>query len=854
MGCVNCSCKNYPRYSWEALNPQPRDLMIIGESPSVQEVRKGEKLAGSGAQVLKETLMKVGMPYTEDKVYFTTALKCAIPKGKNHKIPKDSYECCHEYLLKEIAQVKPKLILVCGATAMYTLLNTTAIKISEEYGRVREYEWLYRNAEVKTLYGDNIPMISLEQKEYIKVIPIMNPGVLLHKPGDYKPFLSMLQLASTIYGGGKTVDTGETKWIVCDTKEKCINLWRKMLAIEKDLAAKGETMYVSMDIETTDLDYRVAEFLVLGICFENNLAYVIPREMRNAAHNFLENVPWKCIWQGGKYDKKVLWKRKLANVAIDEDTMYQHYILDETSEHNLGYLSKVYLNAAEYKYKMNQNWKAVNLESYLSFFDALCERVAVDVDYTRQIFFKFKDIYKDEPKLWQVYENLLIPAANFLTRVEQNGILIDAEYLQQLDKQYSKLLADINREIADLAAPFWDPIAYQEMTGAKSAPEAFNPGSPKQMAWMVFDRLRLNPRIRKKRSTDKDILKSISNPPAIVTKVLEYRKIQVEHSTFVLGLLNAQDSDGRVRTTFNLHVTSTGRLSSKEPNIQNQPSANGVGNIRKAFLPRPGYVLAEIDYSGAELRWLAVLSKDPILGEIFHTDRNLHTETAKSLFGEHFDKAQKLRAKALNFGIAYGREAKSIAEEHNISLDEAKQMMADWFRLYRGAADYLLWCDDQVVQGNYMESPFGRRRRFGLVSLATLKSLQNEARNFPIQSASSDLLLVCAMDCEKFLWEKCDTRIINLVHDSMLLEIPASAEIIRKVGLYCSSIMTSAPKRLFDVDLPFKVDFEVGKNWNDLVVFNLSEEAFQNNLQIEWEDKKTDELIQVSWMKWYKEG
>lgn len=827
MGCDQCSCKNYPRYSWATLNPVYRDLMVVGESAVAQEIYKGQKLTGAGAQVLKETLAKVGMPYTDDEVYYTTALKCAIPKGRNRKIPKDCSGNCHAYLIKEILEVKPRMVLVCGATAMYTLLNTTAVKITEEYGRVREYDFL----------------------PGIKVMPIMNPGVLLHKPGDYKPFLAMMQLAATIYNGGQAVDTGETTWDVCDTREKCYALWKRM----KLLADTGELKYAAYDIETTGLDYREAEFLVLGICFERNHAYVIPREMRAAAHNFLEGVPWKCIWQHGKYDKKVMWRRGLGSVPIDEDTIYQHYVLDETSSHDLGYLSKVYLNAEEYKYKMNQNWKAVTLDTYPQFFDALCERVAVDVDYTLQLFETFQKLLAEEPQLEGVYKNLLIPAANFLSRVEQNGILIDENYLHKLDQQYTVLLDKIRAEIDELAAPFWDPVAYQEMTGSKSTPKAFNPGSPQQMAWMVFDRLKLNPRIRKGRSTDKEILKSIENPPALITKVLEYRNVQKEHSTYVIGLLNARDEDGRVRTTFSLHITATGRLSSKEPNIQNQPSANGVGNIRKAFLPRPGYVFAEIDYSGAELRWLAVLSKCPVLSDVFMQGRNLHKETATNIFGEHFTKQQKMIAKALNFGIAYGREANSIAETFNIPNSEAQEYIDSWFRAYHGAADYLHWCDDQVKQGSYMVSPFGRRRRFGLVSPATLKSLQNESRNFAIQSASSDLLLTCAMECEKELREKYDTYIVNLIHDSMLLEIPADPKIVRAVGQICYEAMTTAPKRLFDIDLPFKADFEIGKNWSDLVEFELDEDSERNNLQIMLEEGD-DEGKFLSWDDWYNGG
>lgn len=824
MGCENCPCRVYPRYGWEQLNPTPHPLMVVGESPAVQEIRKGLVLTGAGGQVLRETMLKVGLPTSTEEVYYTAALKCAVPKGKNHRIPKECAIECHNYLIKEIGAVRPRLLIVCGATAYQTLLGTTSVKITSEYGRAQ----------------------TLPEYPDMQVLPIMNPGVLIHKPGDYKPFLALMQLAHTIYSGGEAIDTGETSWTVIKTKEEAYALWKDMMAKYK----AGKFEVVSYDMETTGLDYRAAEFLVLGMCFEKNHAYVLPRELVGCAHNFLEGVPWRCVWQHGKYDKKVMWRRGVANVRIDEDTMYLHYVLDETSEHNLEYLAKIFLHAKPYKYKMNQNWNAVSLETYPAFFEALCERVAVDVDYTYQLYYVLRDKVHEEPTLEKVYKELLIPAANFLTRVEENGIYVDPEYLHVLDERYTKLLAEIMDEIHVAAEPFWDREAYLLATGAKSAPEIFNPGSPAQMAWMIFDRLKLNPRVKKGRSTSKEVLKTIENPPELVKKVQEYRKVQKEHSTYVIGLLDARDDDGRVRSTFSLHITATGRLSSKEPNVQNQPSANGVGNIRKCFLPAPGHILAEIDYSGAELRWLAVMSKDPVLTEIFRSGRNLHVETAKMLFGEHYSKAQKLRAKALNFGIIYGRKAPSIAEEHNIPLEEAQEMMDNWFAGYAGAAEFLHWCDNQVVQGNYMESPFGRRRRFGLVSPATLDSLQNEARNFPIQSASSDLMLSCAMICEPWLKER-GVKIVNLIHDSMLLEIPADEKLIAEVGQYCNKVMTETPHTVFNVDVPFTTDYEVGKNWSDLVAFHHEESVGSNLIEIE---DGPDEGKRISFIEWYEGG
>jgi DNA polymerase-1 len=804
--------------------------MVIGESPTVMEVKRNQIMSGHGAQVLRETMATVGLPVAEDKVYWTTAIKCAVPKKKGQKFPKDAPANCHEYLKQEIAKVKPKMILVCGATALATLTNNSNLKITEEYGRVREYDFLpthYLSHGSQVLSA--IP---------IKVIPIMNPGVLLHKPGDYKPFLTMLQLAATIFKGGTTVDTGESRWTVCDTPEKCKQLWEHM--------RRERVEWCSMDIETTSLDYRIAEFLVLGICFERNHTYVIPREMRHLVHNFIERAPWKTIWQHGKYDKKVMWRRLLGNITIDGDTMYQHYVLDETSAHDLGYLSKVFLNAEEYKYKMNQNWKSVTLETYAEYFEALCERVAVDCDYELQLFHVFNDIL-DKPEnasLKKLYGDFLIPAANFLSRVEQHGLLIDTDYLNELDTKYIALLDETKDKIQKLAEPLWDPQMYMKQADAKTAPAHFNPGSPKQMAWMVFDRLKLRPRIKKGRSTAKEVLDSIEDAPALIRAVREYRSVQKEHSTYVVGLLNARDDDGKVRSTFNLHVTATGRLSSKEPNVQNQPSANGVGNIRKAFKAEQGRLLAEIDYSGAELRWLAFLSNCPVLSEVFMQDRNLHTETAIALFGENFNKKHRMRAKAVNFGIPYGISAPSIADEHNITVAEAQEMIDGWNKKYYGAAAYLRWCEEQVVQGNYLETLFGRRRRFGLISPASLNALQNEAKNFPIQSSSSDLLLDCSMIMEKPLKERFDTKILNLIHDSDLLDIPANKETLMAVGEYANRIMTSRPVERFGCQIPFKTDFEIGFNWGELVPFNWR----TGNIEIE---NKDDTLTVIDFDEWY---
>ena len=844
MGCNNCSCSGYLKTATinNIEEPLHRPIMVIGESPLPAEAANGRVMSGSSGQVLRDAMQKVGLPYTDEEIHFTNAIKCALPKKKGYKVPKEAMAACRYYLLEEVKAVRPQLILVCGATAYQTLTGRTDVKITQEYGNLQDLQLLTGNPETSS------------QPLVFKTIPIMNPGVLMHDSKAYKPFLAMLQLAAQTFQGKERFDAGTTAWTIIETNEEAKALYDEMQRWHSKQQETGEPSIVTFDTETTGLDYRTAQFLVMGICFELNHVWVIPREMRHVVHNFVENVPWLCHWQNGLYDKKVLWRHHVANPQIDGDSMYLHYALDETSQHDLEYLAKTYLNAEPYKYKMNQNWKAVSLESYPKFFDALCERVAVDCDYTRQVVYKLRAQLQQPGNrpLFNMYNNLLIPSANFLGRVEQNGILLDDRPLRTMDEQYAKLLIQMKEEILELAAPFWDPEQYMMDTDAKSFPMEFNPGSPAQISWMVFDRLKLRPRIKRGRSTEKEVLKSIDDPPELITKVLEYRKVAKEHSTYVIGLLDARDTDSRVRTSYTVHVTATGRLSSREPNLQNISGANSVGNIRSAFIAPAGRLLAEVDYQGAELRWLAFLSGCEVLGNVFKEGRNLHNETAKALYGEHFNAAQKLRAKAANFGIAYGREPKSFAEEYQISMAEATEMVEGWLNAYPGAKRYLQWCADQVIQGNYLQSPYGRRRRFGLVSRASIHGLKNEARNFAIQSASSDTTTTAAMMMEETLRKDFDTKIVNLVHDSILMECPADPKILQQLKTYTNEVMSVIPHDRFGCPIPFNTDFEIGKNWGEQVGFRVT--GPDDNLAgipvVYWEDKNGDIQTQPFY-EWY---
>ncbi len=824
--CSKCSVKGFPRAKIpEELSP--RDILVIGDMVTPVECARGKLMQGPAVDVLKQTLKKLGFPYSEEEVHYTVAMACALPRKKGQPIPKEKLMLCRERLLAEIKQVNPKLIITLGKAAFQTLEGNFNSKINDELGRLREYSF--------------IPG---------KVMPVVHPSVIMRAPNEYKGFYLALSTAFNDYQGKETRVPVEVKYTVLQTEAD----------VEKALEFLKKFKIVSADIETTSLDYREAEFLVMGICYGEDQTIIIPRHLRQHIKKFfsLDNLKW--IWQHGKYDAKVCWRRGIGKVPLDEDTIYMHYVLDETSAHDLGTLSKQYLSAKEYKYKMNQNWKAVTLDSYDSFFEALCERVATDCSHTYQLWAVFKRML-DAPKnlsLKKVYSDILMPFARHLIEMEQNGLLVDQDYLEQMGKSYAVRIENLKKEIEKEAEQFWNPLEYMETSGAKTAPQKFNPGSPKQVAWMVFDKLKLKPKKRKAKSTGKDVLKSIETDIKLIDLILNYRNVLKEYSTYVIGTLAKRDIDGRVRSTFSLHITATGRTSSKEPNVQNVSGANSVGNIRRAYIPREGHILMEIDYSGAELRWLAFLSGCPILKKVFSEGRNLHVETATALFGEEFTPAQKLRAKAVNFGIPYGRQAKSFKDEFGITMHEAHDMINGWLDNYYGARDYLNWCAEQVTDGKYLQSPWGRRRRFGLVTSDSIDALQNEAKNFPIQSSSSDLTLMSSVLGADII-RPLGARVVNFIHDSILVEIPAQLETVLEVARSLNNLMVELPIKLFGCDVPFKTDVEIGSSWGELVELDISSgKVIVGKDEIEipfeewWKEESLKKHAEVYSHEWYK--
>jgi DNA polymerase-1 len=594
-------------------------------------------------------------------------------------------------------------------------------------------------------------------------------------------------------------------------------------------------LYIGTDIETTGLDPRAsgAKILVLGISYAPNKVFVYPANMFPSMRRIFETLQFSWIWHNGKFD--TTWLQLFGFPArVDHDIMLLHYCLNEIAgTHDLEQLSQLLLGAEAYKKEANQYIKSK--EGFGSApKEVLYERVAVDADYTRQLFTKLYPIVANDDNLSKLYHYVLLPASNLLTELEIAGMLVDPPYLHTLEEVYQKQIADLVTQIQAETDGLWDRALYMRQTGAKSAPTKFNPGSPLQLAWLVFDRLKLKPTKKKKRSTDVDVLESIQQNIPFIKSILKLRSVQKEYSTYVVGLLKRMDSTNRVHSTYGLHITATGRLSSKNPNLQNIPSKRL--DIRKAFIVPKGYKLMECDYQGAELRVLAHMSGVGKLGEALIAGKDLHTDLAAELypnFKERYyseDKAihqaaknQRMVAKTVNFGVPYGREAFSIAQEFDIPTSEAQALIKSWSSMYPEAWEYLQSCAEQAAQGKVLVTPFGRMRRFGLITPETLHSIQNEARNFRIQSISSDLTLLSAIRIQPRI-KPLGARIINLVHDSIVIEVPDDMVVMQKVASIVKEEMSATPFRELGSKVPFGVDIEYGDNWGEVEDFKYEED------------------------------
>jgi DNA polymerase-1 len=501
-----------------------------------------------------------------------------------------------------------------------------------------------------------------------------------------------------------------------------------------------------------------------------------------------------------KFDKLVL-KKYDVEVSPFEDTLLLSYLLN-SGPHGLDALAEIHFD-----HRM-ESFKEVTRsgKSTLTFdqvpLDKATDYAASDADYTYQLFKLLSPKLKDV-KLEEIYTTLDLPLVDVLIDMEQRGIKVDARFLKELAKSFDKRLHLIEEDIF------------------KEAGERFNLGSPKQIGEVLFDRLKLEGGKKGKTGaygTGSDVLEELVLQHELPLKILEWRQLAKLKSTYTTTLINQIDpKTGRVHTSYSMAGTTTGRLSSSDPNLQNIPIRTEEGRkIRKAFVAEEGHIFISFDYSQIELRLLAHMANIPPLREAFIQRKDVHAQTASEVFGIPLDKITpeiRNKAKAINFGIIYGISAFGLARQLKIDRKEAAHYIESYKKHYPGLTEYM---EKTVAFGRaqgYVETLWGRRCYIPNLQSKNpvLRSgAERQAINAPLQGSNADIIKKAMIQIEDMLREKgFKTKMLLQVHDELIFEVPL--EEVEKVTPLIKSLMENAAH----LKIPLTVGVGKGPTWED---------------------------------------
>jgi len=574
----------------------------------------------------------------------------------------------------------------------------------------------------------------------------------------------------------------------------------------------------AVDTETTSIDYMQAELVGISLCLEAGKACYIPLAHRyegapeqldksavlDALKPILEDPEIGKIGQNIKYDAHVFIGEGIRLRGIAHDTMLESYVLNSTaSRHNMDALAKYYLDRDTIHYQ-DIAGKGVKQKTFDQIeLEQASDYAAEDADITLQLHQVLGAGLQQDEKLHQVYRDIEMPLVDVLLDVEQNGVLIDPDMLEKQGKEVDRQLQQIEQAIYQLAG------------------EVFNLSSPKQIQVILFEKLEL-PVLRKtpkgQPSTAEDVLEELAADYEIPALILEHRSLNKLMSTYIDKLpqeINART--GRVHTSYQQAVASTGRLSSTSPNLQNIPVRTAEGRrIREAFVAPAGCKILALDYSQIELRIMAHLSADESLLSAFAQGLDVHRATAAEVFGASLDQVkaeQRRAAKAINFGLIYGMSAFGLGKQLNIGRNEAQQYVDTYFERYPGVKRYMEETKQRARDQGYVETVFGRRLHLPDIKARNANVRQYAERtaiNAPMQGTAADIIKRAMITVQGWIAENSDAcKMIMQVHDELVFEVVESE--IERSRDRIAGLMTGAA----ELSVRLEVDAGIGQNWNE---------------------------------------
>ena len=588
--------------------------------------------------------------------------------------------------------------------------------------------------------------------------------------------------------------------------------------LDRWLATLAAAEVFAFDTETTSLEYMKAEIVGVSFAVEpGHAAYVPlahdyagapPQLDRTAAlaklAPLLEDPARGKVGHHLKYDAHVLANHGIALAGMRYDTMLESYVWNSVAtRHDMDSSARRYLGVETIHYEDVAGKGAKQIGFNQVPVDRAAEYAAEDADITLRLHRTLWPAIAAQPALERLYTTIEQPLVPVLFAMEDAGVLLDAAMLKAQSRELAARLVEI------------------EAAAHGAAGQPFNLDSPKQLQFLLFEKLGIPP-LRKtptgQPSTAEDVLEELAEAHALPRLILEYRGLAKLRSTYTEKLPEqVNPRTGRVHTSYHQAVAQTGRLSSTDPNLQNIPIRTPEGRrIRQAFIAPPGHVLMAADYSQIELRIMAHLSGDQRLLAAFAADEDVHRATAAEVFGVAQDAVssdQRRSAKAINFGLIYGMSAFGLARQLGIDRGSAQQYVSRYFERYPGVKRYMDDTRERAKRDGYVETVMGRRLYLPDIRSRN-KQLQQYAErsaiNAPMQGTAADIIKRAMIDVHAWcLAERPPARLVMQVHDELVLEVRADA--VTQVGDRLRRCMTEAAQ----LKLSLKVDIGTGANWDE---------------------------------------
>jgi len=661
-----------------------------------------------------------------------------------------------------------------------------------------------------------------------KYLPIMNPNIAVFKPQLEDDIVRAFNQIPKLLSGEDIGKQAEKDYCFVETETQ-FQLYKSQFE---------DAQKIVVDIETTSVSPHTGTILGIAMSTRPHQGIYVSVEIVEKHKQWFYDLFTEklCIFHNSKFDTNYMETEMGFEFPNYEDTMLLHYCLEEAvGTHGLKPLALRFTDLGDYERELDEykkSWARKNKVKLADFnygmlpSDILAPYACKDADATFQLYGKFKPLVEKSEEFTSLYENILLPATHAMKTLEKNGGPINIEQVNWLAEQYQIDMEECLEEINTHEAVQRFERVYEK---------TFNPNSTAQLRDLFFNILNLKP--TKKTDTgawsvDKEVLTNLNHP--LSEAILELREKTKMAGTYISNIKNGVDKDGRLRSGFNIHGTTSGRLSSSgNLNYQNIPRDNK--DIKKLFKARPGYKIIQCDLGTAEVYYAAMLSGDKFLQKAFIDKLDFHSYVAKQMFNlpEEVNQVKKLHpnerqyAKAITFGIMYQAGPAKIAETVNkdakageeITTGQSKQFIQKYFNEARSLKKFIDGSNQQIENHAYIYSFFGRKRRLPEAKSPNRGVAQHAIRsgvNFLVQSVASDINIMGVIDLVKWIEDNDYGEAIKpftVVHDSIVSEV---REDLVDTYIENAKRCIQTDRGLSIPDCPIKVDFEIGPSWGEL--------------------------------------